>query len=77
MTDLQLILKIKFHGEARCRVRRAARITLDRDRLTLVAPNTLALEAIPLPCIKALRIQSVAGTRPSLWPSDATLLPSR
>ena len=64
MPDLQLILKFRIEGEAEWRVRGAARISVDRGRLTLVRHNARAFETIPLSRITALSIQSVSGLHP-------------
>ena len=63
MADLKLVLKFRIDGEAGWRVRSAARISVDRGRLTLVRHSTRALETIPLSRITALSIQSVSGVR--------------
>ena len=65
MPDLQLILKFRIEGEAEWRVRDAARIRVDRGRLTLVRRNTRAFETIPLSRITALSIQSVSRLHPT------------
>jgi hypothetical protein len=61
MADLKLVLKFRIDGEAGWRVRSAARISVDRGRLTLVRHSTRAFETIPLSRITALSIQSVSG----------------
>jgi hypothetical protein len=67
--DVNLILKYRLDAEAKCRVKRVARIVVDGDRLTLVEPRTGALEVLPLSRTEVLSIQSFSSAR---WGAQAS-----
>jgi hypothetical protein len=63
MGNLNLIVKFRDAEESGYRVKRASRMMVEGDRLTLVDPHTGAMESLPLARIEVLSIRSFSGAR--------------
>ena len=59
MADLHLILKFRIDGEEGLHVKGAARIRVDRAGLTIIEPQTGAVETLSRDRIEVVSIQSV------------------